>query len=774
MFQNDDDPAYAGQVVSGRVTRTDAFDRAATPIDTRVQRKPVETQLDGPRARSLFVNLMGHYRRELARQSDNRIEQETDEEFYDNEQWTEDDKALLHARNQPAMTFNVIATTINWLLGTEKRSRTDYKVLPRRKDGLKSAERKTQLMKYLSDVNNEPFSWSRAFGDCAKVGIGWMECGVQDESEGEPIYERYETWRNVIPDSLATELDVSDGRYIFRTRWTDTDIAHSLFPNRKSVIERGASNTLELSPGLDSAGDTAMDTAEEEYANTALGAADIESSYRQRIRLIEVWFRVPTEEKYIAGGQFAGEVFDPNSDGHMSDLMHGHSSIVSKVRMRMHVAIMCEDGMLYLAKSPYRHNGFPFTPIWCYRRGRNGLPYGVVRGMRDPQSDINKRASKALHILNSSKVIMDKGAVDDLDDFEEEVARPDAIIVKNPGKHLELNADRGMEQAHLDFMSRSIMMIQQISGVTDESMGRTTNATSGKAIVARQDQGSLATATIFDNYRLAKQLHGSKKLSLIEQFMSSRKQFRITNMRGNPEFVDINDGLPENDMVRTKADYIISEEDFNSTIKQAQVGELLALMSNLAAASPQIVLATLDLVVETMDVPQRDELVKRIRQISGQSDPDADPNNPDPQEQKRQAAQAEQNAMQKRAAEAEIAGKEADAAEKKARAAKAQAETERLSAQVSEILAKTAGANVDTQVRALEAAAAILTGRQLAGVADTVLAEAGFQPGGTQPQPAPMPPGDPAAQPQPPMQQQPQPQLTPPGADPSMPPEGAL
>ena len=64
---------------------------------------------------------------------------------------------------------------------------------------------------------------------------------------------------------------------------------------------------------------------------------------------------------------------------------------------------------------------------------------------------------------------MDEGAVDDLDEFAEEVSRPDAIIVKKQGKELVINAERELAPAHLELMSRSISMIQTLSGVTDEN-----------------------------------------------------------------------------------------------------------------------------------------------------------------------------------------------------------------------------------------------------------------------------------------------------------------
>lgn len=729
MFETDelrDDARYAKQMVTG------PFKRSETPWD-RLKNSPTITKtvrrdkLDGPDMANLHDQIINYYRRELLRQEEHRREMARDFDFYDGLQLSQEMIDHMEARGQTPLVFNIVANVVNWMLGTERRARTDYKILPRDEEASKSAERKTQLLKYLSDVNRSQFAVSRAFADAIKGGVGWIEDGVQEEDKGEPIYSRYESWRNMIFDSAATENDLSDGRYIFRVKWTDVDTAIAMFPAREAQIRRSATTSLALTRALDMMGDDAMDMRELEASLRAYSTDVNGVSERQRVRLIEAWFRIPVEDKYVRGGQFSGELYDSMSQGHVTDILMGRANVVTKVRMRMHVAILTEEDMLFCAKSPYRHNEFPFTPIWCYRRDRDNLPYGLIRQMRDPQIDINNRASKALHILNTSKVVMDKGAVDDLDLFEEEVSRPDAIIIKNPGKQLELNVERGMDQAHLDMMSRSIQLIQSMTGVTDENMGRTTNATSGKAIIARQDQGSLATAPIFDNLRLARQVSGEKQLSLIEQYMTEERRFRITNMRGNPIYVRINNGEADNDIVSTKADFIITEDDFSATIRQAQVEELLDLTGKLAATAPEIAVAVLDLVVEKMDIPNADEIVRRIRQITGMSDPDEDPNNPEPETIARQEQQAKEAAFQEEMAMAELAIKKADAQKKSAEAEKAATEVRRLTAEISRIISETAGAGVETQVRALEAAARILSAPGIGAVADVVLDSAGFQ-----------------------------------------------
>lgn len=681
-------------------------------VRQRKRRSPLDSE-DGLKQHH---RLMGMYQMELDRQHENRMEMAVDEDFYDNIQWTQEDADTLRERGQVPISYNVIGTSCNWVIGSEKRGRIDYKVLPRRKEEAKPAERKTQLLKYLSDVNQTPFHRSRAFEDTVKVGIGWLEDGADDGDDGEIVYSRYESWRNILWDSAGTDLGLKDARYVFRTKWVDLDFAQAMFPDRKRLIEESAQDSIRYGASDIENGDEAMDSAEQ--ARETVGVSTSSHNYtRDRVRLIECWYRKPVMRRRFRGGAYHGEIFDQDNQYHVEELRSSRVAVVEKVMARMHVAVMTTNGLLYLDESPYLHNEFPFTPIWGYRRGRDGMPYGMIRGLRDIQADINKRASKALAIMSSNKVIMDEGAVDDVDELAEEVARPDSIIVKKPGKELVINAERELAAGHIQLMQQSIAMIQQTSGVTDELMGRKTNAASGIAIQARQDQGSLATAKFFDNLRLANQYQGSKQLSLMEQYFTDEKQFRITNMRGTPEYITINDGLPENEIARTRADFIISEQEWRASMRQAQLAELLDVMQKLAPVAPQAMLVMLDLVVEAMDIPSRDELVRRIREVTGMRDPDAEELTPE--EMAKLQAQQRQQQAQEAMFQAELEIKQADAAKKAAEAKKSEI-------QALLIQSQTTASNVTAQNTALDAAFKAASTPEIAVVADTILNEAGF------------------------------------------------
>ena len=101
------------------------------------------SDLDKPEALRRHRRLRALYQREIDRQADNRQQMARDEDFYDSIQWTQEEQDILRERGQVPLTYNVISNSVNWVIGSEKRGRIDFKVLPRRKGEGQPAQRKT-------------------------------------------------------------------------------------------------------------------------------------------------------------------------------------------------------------------------------------------------------------------------------------------------------------------------------------------------------------------------------------------------------------------------------------------------------------------------------------------------------------------------------------------------------------------------------------------------------------------------------------------------------
>jgi hypothetical protein len=649
-----------------------------------------------------YRRLNGWYKRERQLQGDFRIEQMKDHKFYDGDQWEEDDRNELKQRGQKATVFNQIKPTCDWVIGTEKRTRIDYMVLPRGKEDRPLAETKTKILKYVSDVSKEQFHRSRAFEDSVKSGLGWLEAGVKSDVEDEPVFVRWEDWRNIWWDTLHLEPDYSDARYLFRSKWVDFDVAASMFPDRLGIVKLAVQKDDLYWQEEDQQIDVDPVEGEAGFALELSGDTGITTWSRNRVRLIEAWYKEPMRGKVLKDGSrrigtLNGVVYDEKNEDHAMMVNEGLASTVDAIRMGIRVMIFCSRGILHDGPTPYNHNRFPFVPIWANRKKVDNSPYGMIRQLRDPQEDLNKRRSKALHILNTRQVVADENATEDWDDIKAEVDRPDGLIRVKPGTRFDFSSDTQLANEHVMLMNQDAEYIERTGGVNDEMMGRQTNAVSGKAITARQELGTTLTMTMFDNLRLAFQLIGELKLSLVEQFYTEEKTIRIQGAPNQWDFVDLNFEDPEtgemlNDITASQADFVIDSQNFTANMRQAAFEQLTSMLEKLP---PELAMAMLDIIVEMSDVPMKETLVQRIREITGQKDPSKDPE--DPEEVAKEQAKAEAEAKQQQLLEAiqmlEIRLKEAQAEKLETDAAKTslgmEVEADKTGAEVEKIESET-------------------------------------------------------------------------------------
>ncbi|MFZ6813552.1 hypothetical protein ACO0K3_03725 [Undibacterium sp. Rencai35W] len=640
--------------------------------------------LDTDAAREEHRKLLNWFFHEKDKQAANRLEMATDADFYDSIQYAEEDAAILRDRGQAPLVYNEVAPMVDWLIGTQRRAQMDWRILPRAEDDVKMADIKTKVMKFVSDVNRVPFVRSRAFADAIKSGVGWMDDGVRDDPTQDILYCKYEDWRNVLWDSASYEHDLSDARYIFRWRWVDEDVALMMFPKRKDQIRRAIEN---FNNGNESEEDTWYTTESKTQTSgttsfRGTGSSQNVDTQRRRVKLIECQYRKPTQVKVVMDGHMRGSIANDHDQVMAQNIAAQGASLSDRMMMRVHFAVFTDADLIASGPSIYRHNRFGLTPIWCYRRGRDRLPYGAIRRVRDIQMDLNKRASKALFLLNTNQIIADQGAVDDWDELRDEVDRPDGLIIKNAGKELQIRRDTEGANGQIQMMTLAAQSIQKLAGVADENMGRQTNAVSGAAIQARQLQGSVVTTEPFDNLRLAAQIQGEKQLSLTEQFYTEEKVIRLTGSKGAIDWVRVNqpevqaDGSVRflNDITASVADFIVSEQDYAGTLRQVMFDSLQQLSTRLP---PEVSLRLMTMAMEFSDLPNKDEIADAIRKMTGDRDPNKEMTPEEAQQaQQQMQQQAEALEMQKQTAGLAMQEQQAKVREINAKAMKLEAEAQ--------------------------------------------------------------------------------------------------
>lgn len=689
---------------------------AMTPLTEDANVLSVDDKPAGARRRSSPVEVQSAQERhdqrkswflaEAAKQAPNRALMAKCEAYYDSRPWTREDAEEVRSRGQNPVVYNEIKPTIDWLIGTERRSRVDFYVMAEDDDeqAEEDAQNKTKLLKYLDDVNRAGFERSYAAEDMFKAGVGWLEVGLRGDKTNVPIFVGAESWRNILWDSSGnTRRDLSNSRYMFRIRVTDYDIALCCFPDKKVELERcvQTGDSVDvfrswlagngLIAGLDAFGANQLD--ELDYMTSK--PVDLFNP-RKRVMLLECWSREPQRRALTDEG-----LGDP-------------------VTFKMRCSIMTEYDTLIEAWSPFRHEHFPFIPMWAYLNRQTGLPYSPIYPLLGPQEALNHRMSKSLYEASMNQLKIEAGALDesmDMEEVREELNSPDGIAVfangALSGGRVQERPSAGKSAEQLQLAERDVMSIRSMSGIDTAARGLQSNLSSGVALKTNNDNTTLLNAELFDNLLLGRQLEGDITLSLAEQFVKAPMTIRVAGDGRKAERLKINapqaDGTYANDITTRRAHFVVGEQAWKQSYAEAAFETLMQVMTQLASAAPQVVINLLDVIFEMHpNLPRKQAILARIRSVNGQSDPDGK------MTPEQQAEQQQKAAIAKAQFDAQMAKLQADIRHAQAQGTKLEADAllvrlEALytSAQAAQVLVQIPGATP---------------------VADALLAAAGFQP----------------------------------------------
>jgi len=597
--------------------------------------------LDNEENRALLAQLEMFWAEARDAHAQNRAEQLIDADYYDNNPWRAEDAQVLLDRGQAPLAFPLIKQVCDWVIGTERRTRIDWDVKPRLEDDVKAAQVKKEVLKFISDVNGSGFQRSDQFTDMVKVGIGWTEECYNNDKFEEPITHRHQDWKAMWWDPYSRDRILRDCRYLHRVKYTDCDYAVAMFPGRADQLKARACTTLD--PGMEM---LELETTLPQmfygsvnpltYGRSGTVSLWGNGTYRgnrPRVLLVETWFKkaVGTKLMVCDDDEYNGKRYDSSNSAMSAAVGNGTVSLVDSVSEEIWVALWTPGALLKVMRSPYKHNKYPFTPCWGYRRHRDGMPYGMVRPCRDSADEYNKRRSKILFDISTNRVKYEVDSMDEADEARnlEEAKRPDGEIRLKSGKidAFVIEKQTDLAAAQINMLAEAKANIYEASGVTRENTGASTGDQSGRAILAKQQQGSVNTAQLFDNFRESIQESGTKTLANCEQFMSLPKVIRISGADGGLQWVRINQPaydpatgqvLWENDITASEADFIVDQMDYRETVRMALSETLFEMIGRM---DPQMGIQLLDIAVDLTDIPNKGELTKRIRAMNGQPAP---------------------------------------------------------------------------------------------------------------------------------------------------------
>ncbi|EPU8150366.1 portal protein [Yersinia enterocolitica] len=604
--------------------------------------------------------------------------------YYDGDQLAPEVVAKLRERGQPLTQHNLIAPTIDGVLGMEAKTRTDLMVI---------ADDPNEEMEIMAEAVNAEFAdacrlsglnkaRSDAYAEQIKAGLSWVEVRRNDDPFANKFKVSTVHRNEVYWDWFSREADLSDCRWLMRKRWLDVDEVKGTFPDKAQIIDYSLNEWKGFVDTVLAAGqESDLMSAYEEYQSWSRESTEWVTSNRKRVLLQVIYYRTFQRLPILQLSNGRVVEYDKNN------VMHAVAVATERVQVTMaRVSRIRESwfvGPHFIIDRPCTapQGMFPLIPFWGYRKDKTGAPYGLACRAIPAQDEVNFRRIKLTWLLQAKRVIKDADATNMTDkQLAEEIERPDGVINLNPNRAnkttaadaLNIQQDFQVAQQQFQVMQESMKLIQDGLGVYSAFLGQDSNASSGVAISNLVEQGATTLAEINDNYQFACQQVGQLLLCYLLEELTKRRNYPVVINRDDPrkrKEVVLNAaeeaGRMNNDVSRLRAHIALAPIQQTPAYKSQLAQRLSEVIVGLP---PQIQVSVLDMWVELLDLPNKQEFIERIRGALGT------PKSPDemtPEEQ--QTAQQEQQLQQQQQelAMREIAGK----------VAKLEAEAQRINAQ---------------------------------------------------------------------------------------------
>jgi len=269
---------------------------------------------------------------------------------------------------------------------------------------------------------------------------------------------------------------------------------------------------------------------------------------------------------------------------------------------------------------------------------------GIVRNAKDPQRMINYWTSQEAEMLALAPKAPFVGAAGAFEGYEKKWRQANTVawpyLEYNPILEGEVMAPppqrmpppmpaAGIIEAKL----QAIDALKQTTGQYDSSIGRASNETSGRAIIARERQSDTGTFHYIDNLSRAIRQMGRDVVEIAPKVLDTPRLLRILGEDGTPSLVgvDVNQQNavteregPDGALVKFynpkvgKYDITVVVGPSYST-KRVEAAEN---MGQLITAAPNLMDIVGDLWMKNSDFPGADEMAARLKKFIGKVNPE--------------------------------------------------------------------------------------------------------------------------------------------------------
>lgn len=361
----------------------------------------------------------------------------------------------------------------------------------------------------------------------------------------------------------------------------------------------------------------------------------------KRVRIAEYWYKkpikkeiwevvfMPGDEALRANPQAMPEIKVVDST---SDEADGIDEQMIKRRRTVNSSQICWvicSGNAILERGEWAGHMFPFVMVYGEYAWVDGKPYwwGLPRFAKDAQRSYNiARTAISETIAQAPKSYFWATPVQaegHLNEWKQAHKKNYPWMLFNHDKREPGAPERvGGADVPIALIQETQIAsdeLKAVTGIFDASIGAQGNETSGRAILARQNQGEIATFNYQDNMSKGIQRTYEILLDLIPEIYDTQRELRVLGSDGAEDYKLVNEVVltddkrmvKVNDLSEGKYDVTITTGPSFSTLRQ----EAAETYGQLAQQFPDIMGVAGDLVMKSMDLPYADDIAERLQHL---------------------------------------------------------------------------------------------------------------------------------------------------------------
>lgn len=486
-----------------------------------------------------------------------------DYSYYLGNQWSLEEISYLNDQRRSSFTYNKIRKYVSLYEGIQRKNRLATRIESIDKSGDETATIFTDTMQSIMMLQNGYEAISEAFKGALIGGLTFISpyMDYREDPVSGDVRFHVNQWNQVISDPFWTKRTLEDCSFISRRKFLSRPEVKSLFPKKAELIE-----------------------------SLPYGQRDDKFTYlpyarqwgMQRLMNYTEYWRAGWDNKDVLVDMRTGETKEWKGDRQRLKMLRDielYWDVIKKPVRSVELGIIVEGELLYYGKDPSGLNRYPFVPFTCVFEPSYDLwewkLQGLVRILRDSQTEVNKRRSKMIDLLDKSlgaSWLAKQNAVTNPSSLYQ-TGQGQVVFLKDTAQMTDVQRldNQGIHPSMFQIEAELEKDMAETLGVSSEMFGMAENEkieTAGVLAKMRQSASLVAQQGIFDGLRESQKILGEMTLELVQANYTPEKIASLTRKQPTPEFYSKN---------FLKYHVVVEEGVLTDSQRQAQFVGLVAL-----------------------------------------------------------------------------------------------------------------------------------------------------------------------------------------------------